>query len=160
MNKIALARIDDRLIHGQILTSWVKSTNTNHIVIIDNKLVTDMFTQRILKAAAPKDIKVDIVNEVDSIELLKQNSNKNIIILTKTPTPFEYLLDQGIEIKEINLGGMGLKDDRVKFNKNVSANQQEVDSMKRLIDRGVSMYYQMLPVESAVDVRKILKERE
>ena len=62
MKHIVLCRIDDRLIHGQVVTAWVKQTEGNRIVIIDEALVKDVFLQKIIKAAAPSDIRIDIYN--------------------------------------------------------------------------------------------------
>ena len=60
MRNIVLARIDDRLIHGQIATAWTKTTSATKIVIADDPLTKDTFTQRLLRAAAPHDITVEI----------------------------------------------------------------------------------------------------
>ena len=49
MKHIVLCRIDDRLIHGQVVTAWVKQTEGNRIVIIDEALVKDVFLQKILR---------------------------------------------------------------------------------------------------------------
>ena len=46
MGEIVLARIDDRLIHGQVMTAWLQFTGGNHIVIVDDATAGDEFTQR------------------------------------------------------------------------------------------------------------------
>ena len=83
MRNIVLARIDDRLIHGQVVTAWVKQTNGNRIVIADDPLTKDTFMQRLLKAAAPPGITVDILTTADAINFLKEapESGENIILL-------------------------------------------------------------------------------
>ena len=58
MKNIVLIRIDDRLIHGQVVTQWIKDTNGNRILIVDDKLVNDRMMMRILKAAAPPGVKM------------------------------------------------------------------------------------------------------
>lgn len=160
MRNIVLARIDDRLIHGQICTQWVKTTDANRIVIVDEALLKDTFMQRILKAAAPSGIQVDIVSINDAIKLLSEDSNENerIIVLSKTPQVMESLIEGGVKIKNINLGGMGYKAGRKRFNKNVSANEEEEASMQRMIDKGVEIIYQLVPSDSSMNVKKLLKE--
>lgn len=61
MKNIVLIRIDDRLIHGQVVTQWIKDTNGNRILIVDDKLVNDRMMMRILKAAAPPGVKVEVM---------------------------------------------------------------------------------------------------
>ena len=70
MKHIVLCRIDDRLIHGQVVTAWVKQTEGNRIVIIDEALVKDVFLQKIIKAAAPSDIRIDIYNIENGVQLI------------------------------------------------------------------------------------------
>lgn len=57
MKDIMVARIDDRLIHGQVVTAWIKSYPINNILIIDDLLAQDQMMQSIYKAAAPVGVK-------------------------------------------------------------------------------------------------------
>ena len=158
MRNIVLARIDDRLIHGQVVTSWVKQTNANRIIIVDNPLTKDVFMQRLLKAAAPSGISVNILTTEDAVKFLKEDpaAGENVIILVKVPEAIEALIDGGVVLDKVILGGMGAKEGRSRFNKNVSASSKEVECIKRILEKGVSMYYQMVPNEKAVDVKKII----
>jgi len=158
MRNVVLTRIDDRLIHGQIVTAWVKQTNGNRIVIVDDPLTKDTFMQRLLKAAAPPGISVDILTTENAINFLKEApaAGEYIIILTKVPEIMEALIDGGVLIDKIILGGMGAKEGRNRFNKNVSASSKEVESIKRILGKGVAMLYQLVPSEKAEDVKKFL----
>jgi len=160
MRNIVLARIDDRLIHGQIVTSWCKSTSANGILIADDGLSKDSFTQRILKAAAPPDVTVAIHGVSAAAAFLAEegDSRERWILLTKAPEAMERLLDAGIPLSKIILGGMGMKAGRTRFNKNVSASPEETACMKRLVERGIDMQYQLVPRELPVNIKKLLWE--
>lgn len=159
MKNIVLCRIDDRLIHGQVVTSWVKQTGGNRIIIVDDALTKDLFMQKILKAAAPRDVAVDVLSVGDGTAVLKEEPGigEKVIILVKTPQIPEQLIEGGVELPRIVLGGMGAKEGRKKFNRNVSASQEEMDSMKRMIAGGTQIVYQLVPTESPTDVRKMLE---
>lgn len=159
MKNIVLCRIDDRLIHGQVVTSWVKQTGGNRIIIVDDALTKDLFMQKILKAAAPRDVSVDVLSVGDGTAVLKEEPGmgEKVIILVKTPQIPEQLIEGGVELPRIVLGGMGAKEGRKKFNRNVSASQEEMDSMKRMIAGGTQIVYQLVPTESPTDVRKMLE---
>lgn len=158
MRNIVLARIDDRLIHGQIVTSWCKATSANRIVIVDDPLSKDSFTQRLLKAAAPSDIIVDILGFDQAVQFLQEDDHGEgkVILLTKTPKVMEDLINQNIFIKTIILGGMGAKTGRSKLNKNISASTEEVDCMKRIINGGTEIFYQLVPAERPINVKKFI----
>ncbi len=159
MSNLVLARIDDRLIHGQIVTSWCKSIRANIILIADENLSKDSFSQRLLRAAAPPDIKVEIMDAEGSTEYLRQNelASQKIILLTKVPQVMEELISRGVEITSINLGGMGAKTGRRQLNKNISASPEEVDCLRRLMDNGIEIYYQLVPAERSTNLRSIIK---
>lgn len=159
MKNIVLCRIDDRLIHGQVVTSWIKQTGGNRIIIVDDALTKDLFMQKILKAAAPRDVAVEVLSVGDGTAVLKEEPEmgEKVIILVKTPQIPEQLIKGGVELPRIVLGGMGAKEGRKKFNRNVSASQEEMDSMKRMIAAGTQIHYQLVPTESPTDVRKMLE---
>jgi mannose/fructose/N-acetylgalactosamine-specific phosphotransferase system component IIB len=160
MKDIVLTRIDDRLIHGQVVTAWVKQTNGNRILIVDDPLSKDVFMQRIFKAAAPPNIAVEILTIEAACGVLKESPAKDerVIVLAKAPQTIERLLDSGIALGTVILGGMGAKATRKKFYKNVSAGDDEIACIKRIVEKGGSMQYQLVPDERPVDVRSILKE--
>ena len=160
MKNIALARIDDRLIHGQIVTAWCRTTSVTTILIAEDSLVNDNFTQRLLKAAAPPDISVLIMSIEMAGVFLKEDAepNERIMLLTKTPEAMEKLADDGVTFHTIVLGGMGLKPGRNRFNKNVSASPEEVACMKRIVDRGIDMQYQLVPREIPIKIKSLFKE--
>jgi PTS system mannose-specific IIB component len=159
MRNIVLCRIDDRLIHGQVVTAWVKQTNGNRIIIVDNALTKDAFMQKILKAAAPPGIKVDVLTVEDASAVLTEDAaeGEKIIILVKVPEAIEALMDNGVRFEKIILGGMGAKTGRTKFNKNVSASAEETSTMKRIIEKGTPIFFQLVPTEKAADIQKLLE---
>ncbi len=161
MKNIVLCRIDDRLIHGQVVTSWVKQTNGNRIIIVDDPLTKDPFMQKILKAAAPPNISVEVLTVDAAAEVLKDSpaDGEKIIILVKVPGILESLIEKGVVFEKIILGGMGAKAGRTKFNKNVSANPEEVATMKRIIEKGTAIYFQLVPTEKAADIQKLLESK-
>ncbi len=155
MKELVLVRIDDRLIHGQIVTQWMGSTHGTHILIVDDELVNNSIMSRMLKAVAPPGISVDIQTVEQAKEYLKSNplEKEKIVVLVKIPQVLESLIDSGVVISSIILGGMGMAPNRKKFNKNVAASKDEIDCMKRIVEKGVSMYYQLVPSDSPVDVK-------
>ena len=86
MRNIVFTRIDDRLIHGQVMTAWVHETKANEIVIIDNEVAQDDFLKMIMTSSAPAGIKVLIMSEEQAIDYLTQEPDRNkLIVLAKNP---------------------------------------------------------------------------
>ena len=151
MKNIVLTRIDDRLIHGQVVTAWIKQYPINKILIIDDELSQNRLMERIYKAAAPMGVEVLIQSVSEAREFLKEEPVKgeNFLILVKVPEIIESLLKEGI------LGGMGAKNGRKTFNRNVSASGEEVECFKRIVEGGVEIFYQLVPNDKAVNIRSL-----
>ena len=158
MRNIVLTRIDDRLIHGQVVTAWIKQYPINRILIIDDELSQNRLMQRIYKAAAPMGIEVLIQACTQAIDFLKEEGEKgeNLLILVKVPGIIEELLNNGIEINKVILGGMGAKNGRKSFNRNISASDDEVACFGRIIEKGVDIFYQLVPNDKAVNIKQLL----
>ncbi|MBQ9621325.1 MAG: PTS sugar transporter subunit IIB [Atopobiaceae bacterium] len=156
--EISLVRIDDRLIHGQVVTAWLKYYPSDVIVIVDDGVAKDSLMQRVLRAAAPKGSKVIAKSVADTIDYINggEHDKEKVMLIAKGPEPIEQLVDGGVAIKAVVLGGMGIKTGRTKLNRNVSASEEEVNCMKRLVEKGAEVGYHLVPQESYVPLAKLL----
>ena len=68
---IVLARIDDRLIHGQVMTSWLNYTGANKIIVIDDVTAKDSFLTMIIKTLVPANIVTQVTTVADSPAVIK-----------------------------------------------------------------------------------------
>ena len=143
MENILLARVDDRLIHGQVMTAWLKRYPAKQIIIIDDGVAKDDFMASVLQMAAPSGVKV----RVFSCEKAIQAMGKGI----KNPT-----IDGGLDLTAINIGGMGINETRKTFHKNIAASEEEKEAMRNLLDRGVDVKIQVIPQDKVVEVRSLL----
>lgn len=159
MGNIVLARIDDRLIHGQVMTAWVQHTGGNEIVIADDKVAKDPFLCTVITGAVPKHLKAQAMTLKDAAAYLKEKEDeqeRKFIILTKGPDAYLELIQSGVNIQEINLGGMGSRQGRTKLYKNISAGQDERDMFWELTKKNVHIYIQVVPNTEKVELNKVL----
>ncbi|MBX8938651.1 PTS sugar transporter subunit IIB [Enterococcus gilvus] len=158
MSEIVLTRIDDRLIHGQVMTAWVKKTRANQILIIDEEVAKDDFMSEILKMSAPSGIDILVKGLMDAVTFLKEqeSENKRLIILVKAPVTIEELVENGITIDKLVVGGMGAKANRRVLYKNISASDEERTTFKKLIDQGIPVVIHIIPDQKETDLSKYL----
>ena len=156
--EISLVRIDDRLIHGQVVTAWLKYYPSDVIIIVDEAVAKDSLMQRVLRAAAPKGSTVVAKGVADTIAYINggEHDGEKVMLIAKGPEPIEELVDGGVAIKAVVLGGMGIKAGRTKLNRNVSASEEEVNCMKRLVEKGTEVGYHLVPQESYSPLDKLL----
>ncbi|MDD5969795.1 MAG: PTS sugar transporter subunit IIB [Candidatus Fimousia sp.] len=155
MKNVVLARVDDRLIHGEVVSVWTPSLNVNRIIVVDDEVAADKFNKRVIKALAPNGVKVNVYGTERGAEILQKDSkdpNEKVMILTKTPITYARMVDMGLQLKEVNLGGMGLRGERTPFIKNVACSPDEIESIKHLMSKNVHVYYQLVPEQQVIEV--------
>ena len=158
MRNVVLTRVDERLIHGQVMTSWVKNYPINRILLVDDELARNQLMLSIYKAAVPAGITVQVSARAGSEAILEQPAvaGENYMILAKTPEVFEYLAEHGIPFSTLVVGGMGARPGRKTLYRNLSASEDERACMKRLEEKGIRVIYQMVPVDREVALSPML----
>lgn len=160
MRNIVLARVDDRLIHGEVVMSWIPVTGTNRLIIVDDALAADPFGSRIIKLLVPQDKKCFIYTVDQAADKLMREGlpKEKIMVLAKTPLTFYRLVQAGVPIREVNLGGTGIDETRRPFFKNISLSLEEVEAVEGLLQKGCRVYYQLVPEQKAYEVENAVKE--
>lgn len=156
--QIALVRIDDRLIHGQVVTAWIREVPTDLIVIVDDGVAKDMFMQRVLRSTAPSGSTAQAMSVADTVDFINDPANEGcrMMLIAKGPEAIEALIDAGVEIDSVILGGMGIRAGRTRLNRNVFASADEISCMQRLEERGTKVGYQLVPQETFVPLSKLV----
>lgn len=154
MKNIVLARVDDRLIHGEVVSVWTPSLQVNRIIIVDDEVAADEFNKRVIKALAPNGVKCNVYTTERGADILQRDSKdpgEKVMVLTKTPVTYDRMADLGLKLKEVNLGGMGLRGERTPFIKNVACSPAEIQAIKNLMAKGTRVYYQLVPEQQVIE---------
>ena len=163
MRNVVLARIDERLLHGQVCTKWMQATHANVIVLADDDLVNDKFTCKIFMGMKPAGTELQIFTVDQAIEYLKEDSpeNEKVMLLTKSAQSFLRMNEAGVVYDKIICGSAAVSGNkygkRKKLIRDLFASDSEKDAMRALIDKGVTMVYQLAIDNAPVDLAKLLK---
>ncbi|MDQ0363209.1 PTS system mannose/fructose/N-acetylgalactosamine-transporter subunit IIB [Breznakia pachnodae] len=157
MKNIVWTRIDDRLIHGQVMTQWIQYTSANEVLIIDDGVAKDSFLQMVMKSSVPKTINLEVRSVEEAVDYLKDDSkSEKIIILVKTPIVLDELANNGIDFELINVGGIGAKAGRKSMYKNISVSEDEKTAFRNLVDKGVNVFFRVVTTDPQEDIKKYL----
>lgn len=158
MKNLEFTRIDDRLIHGQVVAAWLHAYGkVQHIIVIDDKTRQDPFMQEMFSLLVPSGITIEILSIAEAIENLKAGLAKPTMIIVKVPQTIQKLINAGLDINFVNIGGMGMTPGRKKFFQNVSTSPEENEILKQLIAKGIKVEIQIIPAQKKVDVASLLK---
>lgn len=158
MTNIKLLRIDERLIHGQIVTSWIASSAANTILIADDNVAGDELQCDLLAMATPPGIQLKITGLKQAIEFIRDsNENRTILLLVKTPDVVAELITLGLNIDKINVGNMGSRKNRVKYATTLWLTHEETQLFKQLMAMGKEIFLQVLPSDNPQNLSQLLK---
>lgn len=160
MRNVVLARVDDRLIHGEVVTAWVPTYKVTRILIIDDDVAKDEFNVRVVKALAPAGTKVFVytVEKASEKLMVPGVEGERLLLLAKTPTTYCRLIQNGVPLKEVNLGGAGIRGDRKPFINNVALDPAEVTACEEMRKAGCRVYYQLVPEQSVIEIDEAVKK--
>ena len=151
--KVNLVRIDERLIHGQVMSSWVKSFWIRRIILVDDEYVNDDFMKTVLPMSAPAGTKVEIRETSDTAILLNSDTSDESTLLLFRKLEYAYRLYQcGFHFTELNIGNIGSAADRKPVTKKVYMSETEKDMCRKMSEQGARIYIQELPHDAEVDV--------
>lgn len=153
---INVARIDDRLIHGQVITTWVKNYDIEQVLIINDKVAADKVQQSVLTMSAPPGLKVLVFGVQQFIEIIKKTPiKKNTMLLFTNSLDVNALVDGGLDITKLNVGGMRMQDGRRQLSRAVSVTPEEEQAFKNIIAKNVIVEVQMVPKDPIVELKTL-----
>lgn len=149
IEELGLVRIDDRLIHGQVIAVWCKHQRFTRIVVVDDGVAADSFMQEVLSLAAPPDLQVDVLSIEEGINSLGESApdRGTTMVLLKSPLAAKRLYDGGLKYSALNVGGIGSGPGRKHIFKNISASEEEIAILRYLMDKGVEITLLTVPGE-------------
>lgn len=149
---IKMIRIDDRLIHGQVVAAWSKVLGIERILVIDDDTAKDIFLSDVMKMVAPSNVELAIITEDKIADVVTKydQDNVNTFILAKYPYVMKKVFDSDISFKELDLGGMCARPNRTKLYKQISASPEEVETLREIKNMGVKVYFRVTPDDKEI----------
>lgn len=147
---LRLVRIDDRLIHGQVIHGWMPRLAATLIVVADAELADSPDDQMIARLAVPPGIDVIFVRPA-GLEALMRDEARPAIVLFRTPVEAQEAVVEGFAPDSLNLGNLHFEPGKVQVRKTFCCNEQELTALRELRDRGITVEYQPAP-----DLKRVL----
>jgi PTS system mannose-specific IIB component len=151
MKNIVLTRIDDRLLHGQVIVSWIPFLKIDEIVIVDDEYASDEFMSTLMKEAAPDYIKVNVLSVNESAEYLNSGQDDtNLLLISRYVENIEKLINLNVRISKVNIGGLGFCEGRKKYLNAIHMSELELNILKNISEKGIAVEVQMLPRDKVI----------
>jgi len=158
-----LARIDSRLLHGQIATAWAKSVLPTRIIVVSDAVAKDKLRTKLITQAAPPGVKAHVVPVNQMIKLAKNNQyfgGQRALLLFENPQDVLRAVNGGVPLKTINIGSMAHSPGKVQPNKVLAFNQEDIDTFNELKQAGLTFDVRKVPNDSKENMDEILKKAQ
>ncbi len=158
-----LARIDSRLLHGQVATAWTKTTAPTRIIVVSDNVAKDNMRSTLIKEAAPAGVKAHVIPIDQMIKIAKDDKHfggQKALVLFETPQDALRAIEGGVPIKELNIGSMAHSAGKVQPNKVLAFDQNDIDTFKKLEADGVQFDVRKVPTDSKDNMDNILKKAQ
>ena len=143
----SLVRIDDRLIHGQVVVGWGSKLNPDYIILADDNIASDKTESELYLLGVPFEYEGKVKCFSETVDYIKELQGKKFIIVVKSPSSILNLIKQGLDIDQLNIGGMHSKEGKREITHYVYINEEEYNDLLNICGKGIEIYIQDLPGE-------------
>ena len=158
-----LARIDSRLLHGQVATAWTKATNPTRIIVVSDAVAKDDLRKKLIQQAAPPGVKAHVVPVEKMIELAKDDQHfggQRALLLFENPQDVLRAVEGGVPLETVNVGSMAHSPGKVQPNKVLAFSQADIDTFNKLKEAGINFDVRKVPNDSKGNMDEILKKAQ
>lgn len=156
MPNIILARIDNRLLHGQVATQWTKAIGANLILVANDEVAGNKMRQGLMDMAAPNGVDTrywTIQKTIDTIH--KAADRQKIFIIIESPEDALRLVEGGVPIKKVNVGNMHMSEGKRQVAGVVAVDDNDINAFKALREHGIELEIRKVPTEATESVGKL-----
>lgn len=142
-----LIRIDDRLIHGQVVIGWVSSLKTDFILLADDEVAANEWEAELYISSVPSELEALVLPFKDAVSYIQHYPERmgRSILLINSVNSIKALLDLGLQFNDVNIGGIHFREGRKQYLPYVFLSDVEMLGLQECAGRGVHFYCQDIP---------------
>ena len=157
---IQLFRIDDRLIHGQVVIGWASYLNSKKIILCDDSVSVNDWEKELYLSIVPEGITPFVFSVKDTANFISDQTNDttHAIIVVNSPMVIESMWEYGIRPRTVNVGGIHYTKGRRNFLPYLYLNETEIEAFKRCMEKGIAFECQDMPNSKRIQLADILQK--
>lgn len=151
----SLVRVDNRLIHGQVVEAWLPHLKVERVVVADDEAAQSPLIRAAMGLAVNPNIEV-IIQPLDAVDFatLSQDGRKTLLLIRDVGGVVQAK-QHGLALERLNLGNVHFASGRKQINSSVFLSPEEVSQLKMLEEQGVQVEARAVPSERALSLEEI-----
>lgn len=156
---LVLARVDQRLIHGIVVTQWAGATKAKRLMVVDDEVSKDEIQKSAMRMSKPAGTGMSIIDTETAINNFKAGKydNHNVFMIVREPSTLVKLAENGVEIPKVNIGIMFDGEGKKTVKKMVSVSEEEIQDLKKLEAMNIPVTFHYVPGESEESLETYIK---
>jgi mannose/fructose/N-acetylgalactosamine-specific phosphotransferase system component IIB len=148
---LKVARLDDRLVHGQIINNWCTSEDITEIIVINKEITGNEMRKTIVEMSVPEGINILFCDVSDALDIFEEECKyENLMIIFGNPFEILEFIERGGILKRINIGGMSFKKGRKRLSTAVYLNEEENSVLEKIAENGIELEIRILPTDRSI----------
>lgn len=156
---VVFCRIDDRLLHGQVVTTWLNVKQIEQVIIVDDNVANDKIQSNVLQMSVDSNIKLHIFSINKFLKIVPNSTiTRRTMLLFSSPIAVDKIVSSGFKIDKLNIGGVRSNGKRKQYAKAVFLTEDEKNALKNLVRQGVDIEIQMVPTDGIEKFSEVLNK--
>ena len=148
---VKLARIDDRLIHGQVVLGWVPVVKPNRILVACDRVAASEWERKFYASCVPPEIPTTFLSIDQTAQSLGAEpfASEQLLVLLESAEDAWKLASAGVALKEVNVGGLHYREGAIELLPFVFVTPEDRAALRELVKKGVTLSAQDVPSNPA-----------
>ena len=152
---VVLLRVDDRLVHGQVMEGWVPYFKADHIIVASDDAAGSMFHKQAIESCAHDNLIVKVAEAKDAVQDICNGhyDTCRVIVLVSGLRDALRLYEDGLRFLSINIGNLHHGGEAKKITKSVYFNDEDEAIVKKFIDLDIAVEIRAVPGEKSISYK-------
>lgn len=156
---VELLRVDDRLVHGQVVEGWLPHLKAGLVVVASDAAAADPIQSTLMRLALPPAVELKVVPVAGAKDALAASTAKAALVLVPGPAEALALVEAGLKVERVNLGGLHYAVGKVQLGRALFLDEGDKKALRALAARGVKLEGRPLPGDPEEDLAAALEGR-
>ncbi len=155
---VVLTRVDDRLVHGQVVEGWVPFVDADSIYIVNDDICKDESRCRIMRMILPGHLILKVISVAELVKVLEGDDHRKLVLLFYSLTDVLKAVEQGAALTEINIGNLHHVRGGVEVSPSVFLNRADIVVVRSLLNKGIRIEARDVPEGRYYDLCHLMEE--
>jgi PTS system mannose-specific IIB component len=155
---VIFARIDDRLVHGQVVQGWLPFLDAAEIIVVSDAVAADDMRKALMRLSLPDGVALKVLGVAAAAKYLLETGSgeSNMLLLAAGPADILKLAQAGVAFPSVNVGGMHYSLGKAQMGRALFMSAEDIKSLKALSELGIKLEGRGVPTDESEDILKAL----